>query len=84
MAMHTIFSVKLLLFSYPSVLTYVLGSHRDGTFEYQQHMFWLRLSGDLKSLFRSKKMSKRDELHWFSSKLTIFKWKPLNGYFDKQ
>ena len=42
--------VKMSMFSYPYVLAYVLGaqknrliekepSHRDGSFEYQQHMF---------------------------------------------
>ena len=49
-----IFGVKLRLFSYQSVKTSVLGaqknrlieteepSHRDGSFEHPQHMFWLR------------------------------------------
>ena len=37
-----IFSVKLLLFSYPSIYTWILGAHLDGTFEHPQHMFWLR------------------------------------------
>ena len=52
------FSVKFLIFSNLLVLAYVLGaqknrlietfgcskepSHRDGSFEYPQHMFWLR------------------------------------------
>ena len=35
-------SVKLQLFSYPSVRTCVLGAHRDGSFDYPQHMFLLR------------------------------------------
>ena len=30
------------LFSYPSVKTCVVGAHRDGSFEYPQHMFWLK------------------------------------------
>ena len=39
--------VKLQLFSYPSGKTSILGaqkepSYRDGSFEYRQHMFWLR------------------------------------------
>ena len=36
--------LKLHLFTYPSVLTCVLGAqkNRDGSFEYPQHMFWLR------------------------------------------
>ena len=33
---------KLLIFSYPSVLTYVLGAQKNCSFEYQQHMFWLK------------------------------------------
>ena len=41
-----IFSIKLWLFSYPSVKTCVLGAQKNrlmGSFEYQQHMFcWLR------------------------------------------
>ena len=39
-------SVKLLIFSYPSVLTYVFGAQKicliEAVFEYPQHMFWLR------------------------------------------
>ena len=40
-------SVKLLIFSYPSVLTYILGAQKNrlnetDLFEYPQHMFWLR------------------------------------------
>ena len=36
--------VKLLLFSKPLIETYVLGAqkNRDGSFEYPQHMFWMR------------------------------------------
>ena len=40
-------SVKLYIFSYPSILTYGFGCLKeppnwDGSFEYPQHMFWLR------------------------------------------
>ena len=43
---HHFFSNKS-IFSYSSVLTYVLDaqkepSHRDGSFEYPQHMYWFR------------------------------------------
>ena len=35
-------TVKLRLFSYPSVLTCVLGAQKNRPFEYPQHMFRLR------------------------------------------
>ena len=38
-------SIKLLIVSYPSVLTYVSGAQKNrliGSFEYPQHMFWLK------------------------------------------
>ena len=31
-----------MIFSYPSVLTYILGVPWDGSFEYLQEMFWLK------------------------------------------
>ena len=42
-----ILSIKLDFFSYSAVLTYVFGcskepSHWEGSFEYPQHMFWMR------------------------------------------
>ena len=38
--MNKILSVKLLIFYYQSVSTYVLGA--QSSFEYPQHMFWLK------------------------------------------
>ena len=35
--------VKSQIFSYPSVLKYVLGAQKDGSFEYPQHMFCLEI-----------------------------------------
>ena len=32
----------IVIFSYPSISTCTLGSHRDGSFECLQYMFWLR------------------------------------------
>ena len=49
--LNKIFVLKIVIFfAYPSILTFVLGaqkkhldaSHQDGSFEYPQHMFWLR------------------------------------------
>ena len=38
------FGIKLLIFSYLSILTFVLGAQKNRlcSFEYPQHMFWLR------------------------------------------
>ena len=37
----------MLIFSYPSVLTYVLGAQKnrliwDGSYEHPKHMFWMK------------------------------------------
>ena len=49
-----IFERKIVnIFSYPSVLVFVLGAHGDSSFEYPQHiMFWLRKK---KSIFNPRK-----------------------------